>query len=168
VLTPESATVGPAATTGSFTMSAGCNWSVNPRTSWLTVTSSGSGVGDGTISYSVAANTGAQRVGTIDVADQTFTLTQAAASGGSGCTYSISPTSRNFTSSGGTGSVTVTTGASCPWSATSNNFWLTVTNGTNRTGGGTVSYTVSSRTSTTLRTGTITIAGQTFTVYQQQ
>ncbi|MGB7926264.1 MAG: proprotein convertase P-domain-containing protein [Pyrinomonadaceae bacterium] len=40
--------------------------------------------------------------------------------GGGGCTYSLSPASRNFTAAGGSGSVSVTTGNSCPWTATVN------------------------------------------------
>ncbi len=72
------------------------------------------------------------------------------------CTYSISPTSKTFTSTGGTGTFNVTAGSSCAWSATSNNpTWLTVTSGVSGTGSGTVSYAVLSTKSA--RNGTITI-----------
>ena len=55
---------------------------------------------------------------------------------------------------------------SCTWTATSNASWITITSGSNGTGNGTVSYSVSSNTDTSQRTGTMTIAGQTFTVTQ--
>ncbi|HVQ36598.1 MAG TPA: hypothetical protein VMS31_03645, partial [Pyrinomonadaceae bacterium] len=49
----------------------------------ITVTSGSSGSGNGTVNYSVAANSGALRNGTMTIAGQTFTVTQAAAGGGS-------------------------------------------------------------------------------------
>ena len=82
------------------------------------------------------------------------------------CTYTISPTSKSFTSAGGSGSVSVTAGAGCSRTATSNAAWVTITAGSSGTGNGTVSYTVASNTGTTSRTGTLTIAGKTFTITQ--
>jgi hypothetical protein len=84
------------------------------------------------------------------------------------CTYTISPTSQSFDSSGGSGSVTVTTQNGCTWSATSNASWITITSGSNGTGNGTVNYTVSSNSTTSQRIGTMTVAGQTFTVTQEK
>ena len=52
------------------------------------------------------------------------------------------------------------------WTASSNNPWITVTSGSSGSGAGTVGYSVASN-SGSARTGTITIAGQTFTVSQQ-
>jgi hypothetical protein len=88
-----------------------------------------------------------------------------AGSGSSPCNYSISPTSQNFASSGGTGTINVTTSAGCGWAATSNASWITVTSGTPGSGNGTVGYSVAANTGTA-RTGTVTAAGQTFTVNQ--
>jgi Zn-dependent metalloprotease len=85
---------------------------------------------------------------------------------GGTCTFSISPTSASQPAGGGTGSVTVTAGAGCTWSAVSNATFITVTAGSSGSGNGTVSYSVAANTATTSRTGTITIAGQTFTVSQ--
>jgi Zn-dependent metalloprotease len=85
---------------------------------------------------------------------------------GGTCTFSISPTSASVAAAGGTGTVSVTATAGCSWSALSNSAFITVTGGTPGTGNGTVSYSVAANTATTSRTGTITIAGQTFTVTQ--
>jgi hypothetical protein len=85
---------------------------------------------------------------------------------GANCVYSISPASQSFSSSGGSGSATLTTQSGCVWGAASNAAWLTITAGGSRTGNGAVNYTVAANTSANSRTGTLTIAEQTFTVTQ--
>jgi hypothetical protein len=84
-----------------------------------------------------------------------------------GCTYSISPLSQSFSSSGGTGSVSVTTQSGCSWNATSNASWITIISGNSGSGNGTVLYSAAANTGSSSRTGTMTIAGQTFTVTQE-
>ena len=77
----------------------------------------------------------------------------------------INPTSQNFAASGGANSVSVTVADGEPWTAQSNVTWITgVTSG--GTGSGTVNYTVAPNTAASPRTGTLTIAGNTFTVNQ--
>jgi Zn-dependent metalloprotease len=85
---------------------------------------------------------------------------------GGTCSFSISPTSASYAASGGSGTVTVTATAGCTWSALSHSSFITVTSGGFSTGNGTVGYSVAANTLTTSRTGTLTIAGQTFTVTQ--
>lgn len=82
------------------------------------------------------------------------------------CTYSISPTSAAYGSSGGSGVVSVTTQSGCAWTATEGLSWVTITSGQSGTGSGTVAYSVSPNTTGSSRTGTITIAGRNFTVTQ--
>ena len=82
------------------------------------------------------------------------------------CTYSLSSTSQSFISSGGVGSVGVTALSGCSWTAASNAAWITVTSGVSGTGNGTTTYSVSASPSTNARTGTMTMAEQTFTVTQ--
>ncbi|MEW6131518.1 MAG: PQQ-dependent sugar dehydrogenase, partial [Acidobacteriota bacterium] len=82
------------------------------------------------------------------------------------CSYSINPTSQTFSASGGSGSVTVNTTAGCMWSAMSNAAWLSITSSTSGTGPGSVNFNVAANTTTSQRQGTLTIAGQTFTVTQ--
>ena len=64
---------------GSFTIAAGgnCNWTAVSGSSWISTGSVGSG--NGTVTFTVAANIGAARSGVITVGGQTFTITQAAA-----------------------------------------------------------------------------------------
>lgn len=86
--------------------------------------------------------------------------------GGSSCSYSISPTTASYGSSGGTGSVTVSTATGCSWTATSNVSWITISSGSSGSGNGSVSYSVAANASTSSRSGTLTIAGQTITISQ--
>lgn len=81
------------------------------------------------------------------------------------CTYSINPTQASFGRAGGNGAVTVTALAGCAWTAVSNASWITVTAGASGSGNGTVGYTVGAI-KPKRRTGTLTIAGRTFTVTQ--
>ncbi|MEK7831631.1 MAG: reprolysin-like metallopeptidase [Acidobacteriota bacterium] len=81
------------------------------------------------------------------------------------CSYSINPTSQNFSGSGGNGSVNVTASTGCAWTAISNAGWVTINSGTPGNGNGAVNYTVAVNPGAA-RNGTMTIAGQTFTVTQ--
>lgn len=84
--TSASAAAGGGSGSVSVTTQSGCTWSATSNASWITVTGGGSGTGNGTVSYSVASNSGASRTGTVTIAGQTFTVSQAAGSGGCGGT----------------------------------------------------------------------------------
>ncbi|HNW90424.1 MAG TPA: CARDB domain-containing protein [Bacteroidales bacterium] len=81
------------------------------------------------------------------------------------CSYAILPTGMNFQSSGGSGNFNVTTNDCCEWTATTNDSWITITMGSDY-GNGTVNYTVDTCSGGGIRTGAITVAGQTYTVTQ--
>jgi hypothetical protein len=138
-----------------------CSWTVASSAPWLTVTSGGTGTGNGTVAFDVSANTGPARSATLSVPGQTFTVNQ-----DGGCTVSIDPTSATASSAGGAGGpIAVTAGANCGWTATEDTDWIAITSGASGTGDGTVRYTVDANTGTA-RTGTITIGTNTFTVSQ--
>ncbi|MGN6717605.1 MAG: BACON domain-containing protein, partial [Candidatus Binatia bacterium] len=109
-LSPTSANSPQGGGPGSFNVStsSGCNWTATPGASWITITGGLNGVGDGIVQYSVAPNSGPQRVGTITVNGQSFTLTQAPSS--SSCNYSLSKTSEPISYQAGSGSVDLTVG----------------------------------------------------------
>ena len=164
-LSPTSSSVPAASSTGSVSVTApgGCTWNAVSGASWITVTSGGSGSGNGTVGYSVAANTTLNpRSGSITIGGQTFTINQAAAP----CNFSISPTSASAPSGASSSTITVTVATGCSWTAVSNASWITVTAGGSGNGNGTVSYSVAANPNTTGRSGTITVAGQTYTVNQ--
>src|SRR5262245_8019410 len=82
------------------------------------------------------------------------------------CSFSIAPTMQSFPRSGGSGSLTVTTAAPCPWAAVSQAPWLSVTAGASGTGSGTVSFGVAPNTAPDSRNGVVLAAGWNFTVVQ--
>ena len=85
------------------TATAGCAWTAVSNDSWLTITSGAAAPAMAPTNYSVAANTGPARTGTLTVAGQTVTVTQA-----NGCTFVLSPSAQNFPASFAAGAVNVT------------------------------------------------------------
>jgi hypothetical protein len=138
-----------------------CGWTATSNAPWITISSGGSGTGNGTVQFGVAPTTGPARSGTLTIAGRTLTVNQ-----GSGCTFSINPTSQNLPYFGGPGSVAVTTSAGCTWTATSAIPWVRITAGQSGTGPGPVAFTADETPSSLPRSGTVGIAGQTFTVTQ--
>ena len=80
-ISPTSLTIGASGGAGNtiaVTAQIGCTYTAVSNNSFITVTSGASGSGNGTVTFTVAANLGAARTGTITVAGQTFTVNQAA------------------------------------------------------------------------------------------
>lgn len=153
--------------------SSSCQWTpVVSSADWLTANSFFTSSG-GTVNYSLSANaSNSSRIGQLYIGPQIFTVNQSAQT----CLFSIFP-SANFSvsSSGSSGSVQVTASSSatggtaptCPWTAVSNNpSWIIINGANSGSGNGTVSYSVAPYTGANKRTGTMTIAGQTYTVTQ--
>lgn len=136
---------------GSFALAAGQSQTVTVRFRPLEV-----GEFRGTVNVvSDGGSAGVQLVGTGEV--------------GGSCSYSITPSSQAFEVTGGSGSVSVSTApaSGCEWSASSNVPWITITAGSSGSGAGVVNYTVAANPEVSQRSGTLTIAGQTFTVTQE-
>ena len=150
--------------TGTISVQApeGCGWGARSNATWITVSGGASAFGNGTVTFTAAPTTGAARSGTIEVAGQIVTISQ-----GQGCTYAIAPESQSIDPAGGTGSVAVTAGDGCGWTASSAVSWITITAGASGTGNGTVRFSVAA-TNGPSRSGALTIAGRTFTVTQGQ
>jgi len=161
-LSPTGASPGAAAssaTVGVTAAASSCTWTAASNASWITITSGASGTGNGTVGYSVAANTSAARTGTMTIAGTSFSVAQSAAVP---CTYTISPLTQAVGVNGATTTVGVTTSSSCTWTAASGAAWLSVTSPTgSASGNGTVTLQAQANSGTAPRTGTATIAGQT-------
>jgi hypothetical protein len=82
------------------------------------------------------------------------------------CTVLTYPHSEAFTADDDDGSVIVTSGVGCHWTAASNASWITISSGASGSGNGTVTYSVAANPYNLPRIGTMTIAGETFTVTQ--
>jgi plastocyanin len=85
---------------------------------------------------------------------------------GAGCSFTLSASSASVGGGAATGTVNVTAAAGCAWTAASNNGFTVVLSGATGSGNGVVSYGVFANPSSSPRTGTMTIAGQTFTITQ--
>ncbi len=164
-LTPSSRSHGSGSETGTISVQVPgvCNWRVTSNASWITILSSATGSGDTTVSYVVAANNAnTPRNGIIIIGSQSFAISQA-----NRCPYSISPASRTHTPDGQTGGIAVKAPEGCSWTAKSNVPWITVTSGSSSgSGDGTLTYAITANATPADRTGTITVAGLTFTVTQ--
>jgi RHS repeat-associated protein len=79
---------------------------------------------------------------------------------------SLSPQTEMFSHLAGNGTVAVTAPSGFAWNAASNDPWLTITGSKAGTGNGGVAYAVAANNNSQPRTGTLTIAGHTFTVLQ--
>ena len=143
-----------------------CSWAASSNASWISITSGGSGTGNGTVTYRVETNpTTSSRSGSITAGGVQFSIMQA---GAASCSFSLMPSSATVGSSGGNGTVSVSASTStCSWAASSNAGWLHITAGGSGTGPGSMSYAVDANTGAQ-RTGTLTIAGLTFTVTQTE
>src|SRR5207244_5651731 len=93
--TPSVQNFNAASSTGAVSVltSPGCSWNAVSNSGFVTITSGSSGVGNGTVNYSVNANLGAARVGTVTIAGQVFQVFQAAQAGGTTTITSINPAS---------------------------------------------------------------------------
>ena len=142
-----------------------CVWTASSSADWIVIISGASGSGGGTVSYTVATNTSAgARMGAMTIAGQAFSVDQAASVN---CIFTVSPASVRLPAKGGFRTLRVKSHEmSCDWTAVSNDPFITITAGASSNGNGTVRYTVPGNTNTVPLTGTMTIAGQTFTVNQ--
>jgi hypothetical protein len=161
---PENSSFPAAGGSGSLVVSANpvqCPWTTNATVSWITLLPVSPAL-PLVQPFSVAANAGAQRSGTIMIAGTLVTVTQAAASS---CGYGIGPGSNLFSANGGNFTINVTAGAGCAWSATSSASWVTFPGSSSGSGNGSVGITVAPNTAG-FQSATVTIGGQTFNVTQ--
>ena len=138
-----------------------CAWTAASDVPWVTIAPL-SGAGNGTVDVTVDVNTGPARNGTVTIAGRALGVSQE-----SGCTAQLSAASQSMPAAGGTGVFSVTTPAGCTWTAVSQVSWIQVTAGASGAGDGTAQFTVEPNLTGAARSGTILIAGQTFTVNQE-
>jgi len=151
---------------GSVTITAAgsdCEWVASSNAGWITITSASSGNGSATVTYTASANTdAASRSGTLTIAGQNLTITQA----GIVCSYALRSPNAVVDSAGGTNSVGVMAAAGCLWTAASQASWITITSGATGSGTANVTFKVDANTGSTARSAVLRIAGQDFGVTQ--
>jgi hypothetical protein len=113
-ISPTTQSASAASGSNSFSISApaGCGWTALSNASWITTSSSGSG--NGAANYSVAANSGIARSGTISVGGQLFTVSQSA---GTANTVQFSAANYSVNEAAGFANITVTRSGSSSSSA---------------------------------------------------
>ncbi len=83
-----------------------------------------------------------------------------------GCNYVVAPVSRSHGSSADSGTITVTAGVGCAWTATPLSPWITIVSGASGSGNGWVTYSVSANSSGSMRTGAISVQGTSVSISQ--
>lgn len=141
----------------------GCAWTAGSNAAWLSIASGASGTAAGSVGFTALPNTGGARTGTLTIAGQSVTITQAGAT--ASCSYTVNPTSLSLAATNGAGTVAVTATAGCAWTAAAAVPWLSVTSGRSGTGDGGVTIAASDNTGAA-RSGTVTVANLTVTVNQ--
>jgi len=142
-----------------------CVWTAVSQVDWLRIESAREGIGQGTVTLAVSANPGVTRQGTVVIAEQSYTVSQAAAAP-AGCQLTVTPPAESFATSGGEGTLQVSaSGANCTWSAMSNAAWISII-AEGGSGNGAVRYAVAAN-GGAARTGTISVAGAAVTVTQE-
>jgi hypothetical protein len=147
------------ATSGSFTLnvftSSFSTWNTSSNASWLSASQS-FGNGNGTVTITYAANTGATRTGVITISSnfqtRTVTVTQAA---NNATVLTVSPTSTSVANTAGSLVATVT--ANVAWTTSSNVNWLSASPSTG-TGNGSINLSYAANTGAA-RTGVLTLSG---------
>jgi hypothetical protein len=129
-VTPSTMDVTYGAQTGSasVTTGTGCVWSAATQAAWITLPQP-SGSGSAQVQFTVAANNGPPRSGSLTIAGRTIGISQA-----SPCTWVFAPPSHEFDANGGGGNVLVFVIGGCNWTAVSTVDWITVTAGMDGTG----------------------------------
>jgi hypothetical protein len=136
------------------------SWTASTADSWITITPRTSGtVGESCI-YVVSSNFSADtRIGQVNVSGNIHTVSQF------GYPATLTPSNVTVDLDGDTGSVSISVAAGVSWTATSNSGWIEVSPSSGLSSGS-VTYTVEPNPGVTTRNGSLTIAGQTFTVTQ--
>ena len=154
---------GGAGTLAVTTNGSNCSWSASSAAAWATLAPT-TGTGNGSINVTVNSNAGATsaRTANLTIAGQNLALSQA----GTTCTFALSSATSSVPAPGGTGTLGVVAPGVCNWSAVSNNpTWLNVVS-SGSAGTGSVVFSVQPNAAATARTGTLTVAGQSYTVTQ--
>lgn len=146
--------------TGAINTAGGGTWRASVSDNWITLVGGASGTAGYAVGYTVSANNNVEsRTGYVYVSGYVHTIVQA------GIGARLDSYSAAFESAGGTGRVSVSAPAGNSWHARSNADWLTVLSSTGR-GTQSITFSVARYDEVSTRSGTLTVADNTFTVYQ--
>jgi uncharacterized protein (TIGR03437 family) len=164
-LQPSTATIGPSGGTSTFAVQTSCSWSASTTTPWISLPSTATGTGNGTVTYTANPN------GCVDPLSGTITVTSQPAQfftlmeNGSPANLTLSPTTLSAPQAGVSGRFNVVTGVGCNWTSFTDVGWLHIATSTTGTGNGGIGYTVDANTGPA-RAGNIHVGSQLFAVSQ--
>lgn len=138
------------------TTATGCAWTANTSSPFIHITTGASGIGSGSVTFTVDQNLGGPRTDTITIAGQSFTINQDAIK----CFIPPSAKRKPFDAVGGDGTVLFDLSPDCSYSATTTSAFLTLTSGTIGSGPGTVAFTIDANADADPRAAVITIKAQ--------
>ena len=143
-LDPESQTWGSGAGNGRLTVRANetCSWTAQSLDAWLTVRTA-SGTGPGAIDYEFSANQGTEQRETRIVVGDRSAIVRQDPPVPQNCQYSVAPIVFSPCMPSTTLTSSITTQASCSWTASPGASWITIVGASSGTGPGVVSFTVS-------------------------
>jgi len=152
-VTPSNQNVTAPAGTTPFTVTTSSAWAASCNSAWCTVTPSGTG--NGTLTATYTANTGAaSRTASITVTASGLTpVVVTVSQAGTAPTLAVTPSNQNVTAPAGNTSFTVTSNSG--WISTSNQTWCTIT--PSGTGNGSIVATYTENTTLAQRVATITV-----------
>lgn len=165
-IAPTNAAYGEGSATGLVAVTAlpGCSWAAVSTNGWITIDSGASGVGNGSVGYTVAANPGpGARSGSFAIDGLSFNVSQPAPA----CYYKVTPATRGHGSSAVSNFFTITVAPECAWSIVNTSSWIIVRSATSGFGNATNDYAVEANPSANSRVGVIVVNGATLTITQQ-
>ena len=158
-ITPTTRNFGVSGGGNAILTSGSGSWTAAVSDPWITLNSTSVNVGY-PVAYTVSANTNVeQRTGYVYVSGWVHTVTQDGVGG------TISPENAVFEHQGGSGTVAVSAANKMAWQARPNVDWLNVTP-TSGVGEGSITFNVAPYNEVATRQGTLTVAGNTVTVFQ--
>src|SRR5688572_27713274 len=158
------ASVGAPGGTGAIVVATNreCAWEARSEADWLSLAAT-TGQGDGSVGFAATANPQVvERRGAVVVNGVRVEVTQAPAP----CVYTVDRRERSIDANGGRFDVAVSAQGGCAWTAVSSAPWLSIAAGATGQGPGAVTVLVQENDTPERRIGTLTIAGQTYTVAQ--
>ncbi len=120
--TVQNVPASPGGTT-TFTVNTTCSWTASESASWFTISPT-SGTGNGTITVTYDANTGAQRSANISVNVTGLPTTTVQVVQAGQCSLTVTPASQNVTACSGTTTFSLNT--TCAWTVAESVSWFTV------------------------------------------
>jgi hypothetical protein len=168
---PLTLSMGSTGGTVTLTVSTGptCAWTATSSDSFVTFTSAASGTGTGIVNISVAPDPGVARSATLTIGGVRVPITQAGGQAAPNCGAALLPTGADYSAEMKEGSVTVTIGSGCQWTASTTSPFLILNNKGPAfgTGNGSFIYRVFGNLTGAPRSASINVGQQTFTINQR-